>query len=266
MITKDNYEAYFLDAIEGNLSMDELRDLNKFLAENPELRKELEAYDKDFILIPENISFSEKNSLKHKYLFLFPSWAKYSSVAAVALIFLILASQLFFKSEKETSTIKQQPIASNTNIIGRVIKEIENISTRNKRTKKEQQKENKQAKQTVQEKQVASTIITTQTQESTQTQDTIYSNSLVIYEVENLITYNDDKEESIVNSAIVVQGSSQAVSQESKHVNFTNRIINKFKSRIETRIDETKEDFNSVIDDFNGGIKLYASNIGIKSK
>lgn len=261
MITKDNYEAYFLDAIEGNLSMDELRDLNKFLTENPELRKELEAYDKDFILIPENISFSEKNSLKHKYLFLFPSWAKYSSVAAVALIFLILASQLFFKSEKETSIVKQQPIASNTNIVGRVIKEIENISTRNKRIKKEQQKENKQAKQTVQEKQVASIIIKTQTQESTQTQDTIYSNSLVIYEVENLITYNNESSANENNNNQIIEVNNLVYNPKLKE-----KIIYKLKRGFETKVDQTQKEFNNVVDYFEGEFKLYASNIGLVSK
>lgn len=261
MITKDNYEAYFLDAIEGNLSMDELRDLNKFLAENPELRKELEAYDKDFVLIPENISFSEKNSLKHRYLFLFPSWAKYSSVAAVALIFLIVASQIFFKPAKEKSTIKQQPIASNTNIIGRVIKEIENISTRNKRTKEEQQKENKQEKQMVKEKNVASTTITTQTQESTQTQDTIYSNDLVIHQVDNLITYNEEPSINENNNSQIIEVNNLVYNPKLKE-----KIIYKLKRGLETKVDQTQKEINNVVVYFEGEFKLYASNIGLVSK
>lgn len=44
MITKENYEAYFLDYIEGNLSSAETDMLLRFLDEHPYLREELSAY------------------------------------------------------------------------------------------------------------------------------------------------------------------------------------------------------------------------------
>src|SRR5690606_5516515 len=40
-----NYEAFFLDFAEGNLSENQLVELNIFLAENPDLRAELEAFE-----------------------------------------------------------------------------------------------------------------------------------------------------------------------------------------------------------------------------
>lgn len=44
-INRNNYEAFFLDFAEGNLSENQLVELNIFLAENPDLRAELEAFE-----------------------------------------------------------------------------------------------------------------------------------------------------------------------------------------------------------------------------
>lgn len=40
-----NYEAYFLDFVEGNLTESQLVELNHFLEENPDLKSELEAFE-----------------------------------------------------------------------------------------------------------------------------------------------------------------------------------------------------------------------------
>lgn len=49
MITKENYEAYFLDYIEGNLSSADTDMLLRFLDEHPYLRDELAAYGEVFL-------------------------------------------------------------------------------------------------------------------------------------------------------------------------------------------------------------------------
>ena len=44
-INKHNYEAWFLDYSEGNLSENEIIELNRFLSLNPELKVELENFE-----------------------------------------------------------------------------------------------------------------------------------------------------------------------------------------------------------------------------
>lgn len=63
-INKHNYEAYFLDYIEGNLTADQQDDLFIFLAENPELKAEFEGDFGDVVLAPEKNTFDKKASLK----------------------------------------------------------------------------------------------------------------------------------------------------------------------------------------------------------
>ena len=63
-IDLNNYEAYFLDYMEGNLSAEEKFDLFAFLELHPELKEEFEADFADLALIPEEITFDAKASLK----------------------------------------------------------------------------------------------------------------------------------------------------------------------------------------------------------
>ena len=62
MINKENYEAYFLDYIEGNLSQEDTDMLLLFLDRNPELKNELEGFG-SISLTPTSASF-DINSLK----------------------------------------------------------------------------------------------------------------------------------------------------------------------------------------------------------
>lgn len=59
-INKNNYEAYFLDSIEGNLSASLQKELDLFLIQNPELQAELE----DFEMIELETEFVSNDSLK----------------------------------------------------------------------------------------------------------------------------------------------------------------------------------------------------------
>ncbi len=66
MINKDNYQAYFLDYIEGNLSPTELENLLSFLDENPELKSELSDYE-DITISPQQINFPKENIYQIDY-------------------------------------------------------------------------------------------------------------------------------------------------------------------------------------------------------
>ena len=65
-INKNNYEAFFLDYHEGNLTPQEVADLFLFIAEHPELKEEFENFENitldDISIVP----FGDKSGLKKK--------------------------------------------------------------------------------------------------------------------------------------------------------------------------------------------------------
>ncbi|MBK7172812.1 MAG: hypothetical protein IPH84_06185 [Bacteroidales bacterium] len=63
-INKDNYEAYFLDYFEGNLSPSEVSELMSFMDQNPELKSEFEGFESITVVPDANIQFDLKDSLK----------------------------------------------------------------------------------------------------------------------------------------------------------------------------------------------------------
>ena len=58
MITNENYEAYFIDFIEGRLSECKLSEFEKFLNQNPHLKEELKEYS-EMPIVPNDVSFPE---------------------------------------------------------------------------------------------------------------------------------------------------------------------------------------------------------------
>ncbi len=64
-INRHNYEAYFLDFTESNLSESDERELIRFLAKNPSLKKELNNFE-ELKLTPSDIKFTKKEELIKK--------------------------------------------------------------------------------------------------------------------------------------------------------------------------------------------------------
>ncbi len=62
-INRYNYESYFLDYLENNLSAQEIESLNLFLSQNPDLQNELDEFQY-ITLESDNISYDNKFSLK----------------------------------------------------------------------------------------------------------------------------------------------------------------------------------------------------------
>lgn len=65
-INRNNYEAWILDYLEGNLGAEERRDLFVFLENNPDLKTLLDSDFSDVVLSPETQSFTDKAELKVK--------------------------------------------------------------------------------------------------------------------------------------------------------------------------------------------------------
>ena len=62
-INYDNYEAYFLDFIEGRLDLSKLEELKAFLEINPDLKENLETIELLYIT-PDLTVYTDKQSLK----------------------------------------------------------------------------------------------------------------------------------------------------------------------------------------------------------
>ncbi len=63
-INKNNYEAFFLDYHEGNLSPQQVADLLLFVEQHPELKEEFESFENVTLDDLSNVSFEGKASLK----------------------------------------------------------------------------------------------------------------------------------------------------------------------------------------------------------
>jgi len=63
-INLHNYEAYFLDYHEGNLSLDLIKELMEFLSRHPELREEFESFEPVTLQDVEEVTYEGKDALK----------------------------------------------------------------------------------------------------------------------------------------------------------------------------------------------------------
>lgn len=73
-ITRQNYEAYFIDYVDGQLSKELEDELVRFLEEHPDLKEELEAFDSSIKVDPDtSVSYPQKPSLKKEVHQKYPS-------------------------------------------------------------------------------------------------------------------------------------------------------------------------------------------------
>lgn len=63
-ITRENYEIFFIDYIEGLLSDEQIKELHTFLENNPDKKEELDLFEDAPTLNNEEIIFEEKETLK----------------------------------------------------------------------------------------------------------------------------------------------------------------------------------------------------------
>ena len=94
-IDGDNYEEYFVAALEGDLSEKESADVSDFMNKNPETKLEYNALGSTF-LKPENVVYKDKESLKKRGLLVSyrPAMLYAVSIAASILLFIGLYSLL----------------------------------------------------------------------------------------------------------------------------------------------------------------------------
>ncbi len=265
MINKDNYEAYFLDFLEGNLSEKDKKELELFLKENPKLGEELKAYDNSLFLIPDmEISFKEKESLRHKKAFLFPLWIKYSSVAAVFILICLVAGKLFFQPVSEKELPISSPIASN---IKQPIVEVKGNKAEITAEKKIRKRN---ITKSISKNQYSKSIAIAKVEQQIDSNNIIakepnvfLSNNLIAYEVNNLVVIDDAKEFKGIN---IIEVDNLIAYNEEKRRSFADDILNKLKNDFGKKIEETNKEFNNAIAYFQEGVKVSPYGISITRK
>lgn len=126
MINRQTYEEYFLLYTDRELSPRERAAVEKFVEENPELKKELDILEQSVFTADESIVFENKDALyrkEQKAAVVFFNWKKMSAAAAV-LIFFGLAAWMYFGNRTLDNRQPNDRIAS--------INQPKNNSTENK--------------------------------------------------------------------------------------------------------------------------------------
>ncbi|MFV0598691.1 MAG: hypothetical protein ACK5M0_03080 [Bacteroidales bacterium] len=260
MITKDNIEAYLLDLIEGNLSPDEVKELEAFLMDNPQYKEMIVGYDSSLVLMADkNIKFEDKESLKRKNkVKVFYPYIKYSFVAVAAcFILFVFVSKLFIKPLDNTniktfdkvmvqntnSTPSISPSTSVKNDKEEIGKTQTRVSTNKIRTIAKVEKP--------QEKEIQKEV----EEEIKPEPKILRSSSMVVYEVDNLIAYIDEqeiKENKIIEvDNLVAYNDSQTtnpfLSNPLLNPLINNKYVDQLRNNFENKIEKTKNEFNNAL-------------------
>lgn len=118
-INEHNFEHFFVDEIEGNLSTEGLKNLEEFLTENPQLARERKIFTHTRLVADSSIVFDNKESLKHKVVSI-RRIVYYSLSAAAAVILLLGVYSIYFRdiptSSLSSSTLSYSAAEPKTDI------------------------------------------------------------------------------------------------------------------------------------------------------
>lgn len=115
MITTENYELYFFQYQERMLSEAEREEVEAFAAEHPDLAEEMALYAEAPHLSPREVSFPDKEALRHRTTLV---WWHYAAAAVVVAVLATGGIRMMFSSPEGTMQVAE------TKSIG-VEKEIE---------------------------------------------------------------------------------------------------------------------------------------------
>ncbi len=113
-ITRENYEAYFIDFIEGNLSEKYLVPLEAFLEANPDLREELNLFEQTIQAPDPHIRYAHKSSLKKPTTgffrlntYVIPAFA---AAAAIVVGIILINNFPFTEAEQDHISYQNTPV------------------------------------------------------------------------------------------------------------------------------------------------------------
>ncbi|MBQ9254493.1 MAG: hypothetical protein IJ180_06960 [Bacteroidales bacterium] len=104
MITIDNFEAYLLDKAEGNLNEKQLKELDEFLSQHPDLLIDNEEYDNSFKVTDYVDNTCDYQQEMIKKTIVFPAFKKVSLVAAV--VSLLVVGYFFVKIYNNSNSVQ----------------------------------------------------------------------------------------------------------------------------------------------------------------
>lgn len=120
-ITRQNYEAFLLDRIEGKLNSEELTLLEEFLQQNPDLEVSDSDYDETLrVSYDHTLYFEDKNSLKaianSKHAKIISLNIRLIYLSAAAMLLLVLGIGLFMKNNGDNTMINTELTAKNNDL------------------------------------------------------------------------------------------------------------------------------------------------------
>lgn len=141
MITKENYELYLFDLVEGNLSPQEVKMVEDFLHQHPELKAELDAYRSAVLEADMHVVYENKDALKRqsgrRLIYMLNPYYSAAAVFAVALgtWWILRAPHTPFVSQAQQAQLTTIPQAeTETNADVKVVApEYENFAPKKKR-------------------------------------------------------------------------------------------------------------------------------------
>lgn len=260
MITKENIEAYLLDLIEGNLSPDEVKELEAFLKDNPQFREMIDGYDSSLVLMADkNIKFEDKESLRRKKkVIAFYPFIKYSFVAVAAcFILFIFVSKLFIKPlDNTTNRSFDTVIVQNTNSTPSISPSFPVKNDKEEIVKKQTKAFPNKIKTIAKAQKPQEKEIVKEAKEEIKPEPKILlANNLVVYEVDNLIAYIDEEE---IKEPKIIEVDNLVAYNDSPTTNpllinplldplINNKYVDQLRYNFESKIEKTKNGFNNAL-------------------
>ncbi len=112
-INSYNYEEWMVAAVEGDLSENEIEELNLFLSLNPDAKLEYNLFKKA-VLTPDNVEVKDKESLKKKGVFLLYRYEMLYALSAAAVILLLLG--VYFNGGNSSTNFNRDGVVLNADI------------------------------------------------------------------------------------------------------------------------------------------------------
>ena len=127
-INRQNYEAAFVEYMEGTLSVEDKMEVEKFLASSPDLKHEMDAFEETVLVADSTIVFEKKNLLyrnEEKILLMnekqnrkvIPLLIRFGSIAAAAAVILFVAFNFLNENNSVVNNLPGNNVASNNNSI-----------------------------------------------------------------------------------------------------------------------------------------------------
>jgi hypothetical protein len=260
MITKENIEAYLLDLIEGNLNPDEVKELEAFLKDNPQFRDMIDGYDSSLVLmVDKNIKFEDKESLRRKNkVKAFYPYIKYSFVAVAAcFILFIFVSKLFIKPlDNTTNNNFDTVLVQNTNSTPSISPSTSVKNDKEEIGKKQTKASPNKIKTIAKVEKPQEEEIQKEVKEEIKPEPKILrSNSMVVYEVDNLIVYIGEQE---IKENKIIEVDNLVAYNDSQTTNLflnnpllnpliNNKYVDQLRNNFENKIEKTKNEFNNAL-------------------